>query len=125
MGNNDYAPKNHYITKDLIKKEAGKKGFGPDDEALLFFFYEEKIEEMHHQSSSNGKWEIHWIDNERAHSTFLCFYQEIRTLVEEQSLVGIIEKHSQSQIMPLNNTLEYFPMNEQNSFLPLGLVSVA
>ena len=41
------------------------------------------------------------------------------------SLVGIIEKHSQSQIMPLNNTLEYFPMNEQNSFLPLGLVSVA
>ena len=26
MGNNDYAPKNHYITRDLIKKEAGKKG---------------------------------------------------------------------------------------------------
>lgn len=42
MGNNDYAPKNHYITRDLIKKEAGKKGFGPDDEALLFFFTRKK-----------------------------------------------------------------------------------
>ena len=82
MGNNDYAPKNHYITRDLIKKEAGKKGVWAWWWSSTLLFYEEKIEEMHHQSSSNGKWEIHWIDNERAHSTFLCFYQEIRTLVE-------------------------------------------
>ena len=28
MGNNDYAPKNHYITRDLIKKKLEKRGLG-------------------------------------------------------------------------------------------------